>query len=190
MKKLLKLFMLVALAIAAISISSCSSDDPEPVNEEELITTVRVTFTNTQNASDVAVATFTDIDGPGGNDGTTVNPTLSANSTYTVTIEFINESETPAEDITEEVEEEDLDHQVFFLPGSGLNFTYAYGDEDSQGNPLGLTGTGTTGAASTGTLQVVLLHEPNKDATGASEGDPTNAGGEEDIRVSFTVTIQ
>ena len=173
-----------------VLVSSCKSDDPEPVNDEEVITTVRVTFTNTANAQDVVVATFTDLDGPGGNDGVTQHPTLSANSTYTTTIEFLNESETPAEDITEEVEEEDLDHQVFFVSGAGLNMTYAYGDQDSQGNPLGLTGTSTTAAASTGTLNVILIHEPNKSGTGVSTGDPTNAEGEEDISVVFNVTIQ
>lgn len=178
-----------AFMIALISVS-CSSDDPDPVNEEELITTMNVTFTNTANSSDVVTASFTDLDGEGGNDGVKVNPTLSANTTYTVTIEFLNESETPAEDITEEVSEEDEDHQVFFIAGTGLEFTYAYGDQDGNGNPLGLTGTATIGAAGSGTLDVVLVHEPEKSASGVSSGDITNAGGEEDIRVIFTVTIQ
>jgi len=184
----LKVFAL-ALAAGFVAVA-CNSDDPEPVNEEELITTLNVTFTNTQDATDVVMASFTDLDGPGGTDGTTVNPTLSANATYTVTVEFLNEEETPAEDITAEVSEEDDEHQVFYIAGTGLNFTYAYGDQDGDGNPLGLTGTATTGAASTGTLNVVLVHEPEKTASGVSSGDITNAGGEEDIRVPFTVTVQ
>ena len=97
--------------------------------------------------------------------------------------------ETPAEDITEEVEEEDEDHQVFYV-ATGAEFTYAYGDQDSNQNPLGLTGTVTTGAASNGTLQVILIHEPNKTAAGVRDGDPTNAGIESDIDVTFNLSIQ
>lgn len=186
----LKISWLFAAMMMVVISLSCDSDDPDPVNEEEVITTMNVTFTNTADASDVVTASFRDIDGEGGNDGVTTNPTLSAGTTYTVTLEFLNETETPAEDITEEVSEEDDEHQVFFIAGTGLNFTYAYGDQDGDGNPLGLTGTVTTGAASTGSLDIVLVHEPAKDAMGVSDGDITNAGGEEDIRVRYTVTIQ
>lgn len=176
--------------LAVLVMTGCDSDDPDPVDEPELITTLNVTFTNTANASDVVTASFRDLDGEGGNDGVTTNPTLSANATYTVTLEFLNESETPAEDITAEVREEDEEHQVFFISGASLNLTYAYGDQDADSNPIGLTGTATIGAAGSGTLDVVLVHEPMKSATGVSGGDITNAGGEEDIRVQFTVTIQ
>lgn len=176
--------------LAVLVFTGCDSDDPDPVDEPELITTLNVTFTNTADASDVVTASFRDLDGEGGNDGVTTNPTLSANAAYTVMVEFLNEADTPAEDITAEVREEDEEHQVFFITGSGLNFTYAYGDQDADNNPVGLTGTATVGAAGSGTLDVVLVHEPTKSATGVSNGDITNAGGEEDIRVQFTVTIQ
>ncbi len=195
MRKLLEirlnwLVSLMTAMMVVLVMSGCDSDDPDPVDEPELITTMNVTFTNTADASDVVTASFRDLDGEGGNDGVTTNPTLSANATYTVTIEFLNESETPAEDITAEVREEDEEHQVFFIAAAGLNFTYAYGDQDADNNPIGLTGTATIGAASSGTLDVVLVHEPMKSAAGVSSGDITNAGGEEDIRVPFTVTIQ
>ncbi len=192
MKKLLEIRFkgLLSLMLAVLVMTGCSSDDPDPVDEPELITTLNVTFTNTANASDVVTASFRDLDGEGGNDGVTTNPTLSADATYTVTLEFLNESETPAEDITAEVREEDEEHQVFFISGASLNLTYAYGDQDPNNNPIGLTGTATIGAAGSGTLDVVLVHEPMKSATGVSSGDITNAGGEEDIRVQFTVTIQ
>lgn len=185
-----KLWMLFSLLLAVTVVTSCDDDDPEPVNEEELITTVRVTFTNQANASDVKTALFVDSDGEGGNAPSITNPTLSANSTYSVSIEFLNESETPAEDITEEVAEEDYEHQVFYVVGSGLNLTYSYGDEDRDGNPLGLSGSAVTTTASNGTLTVLLLHEPNKTASGVAAGDPANAGGETDVEVTFNVTIQ
>lgn len=182
-KGILGMFLMLSVFTA------CDSDDPEPVNEEELITTVELTFTNDNDASDVVTASFIDLDGEGGNDPIIDNISLMANATYTLTVKFLNEEETPAEDITEEVEEEDEDHQVFYV-ATGAEFTYAYGDQDSNQNPLGLTGTVTTGAASNGTLQVILIHEPNKTASGVSAGDITNAGGEADIDVTFNLSIQ
>lgn len=174
--------------VMILAISACGTDDPEPVNEEELITTVRVTFTSAAAAT--VTATFTDQDGPGGDDPVIVNPTLMANTTYTVTVEFLNEQESPAEDITAEVREEADEHQVFVVPGAGLNLTYAYNDEDGNGDPIGLSGTVTTTTASTGNLTVSLIHEPVKDAANVSAGDPTNAGGETDVTVTFSATIQ
>ncbi|OEK03362.1 type 1 periplasmic binding fold superfamily protein [Roseivirga sp. 4D4] len=178
----------LSLLVMALIISACDSDDPEMINEEELITTLRVTFTSQTNPT--VTATFRDIDGPGGNDPEIINPTLAANTTYTVAVEFLNEEESPAEDITLEVAEEDDEHQVFFVIGTGLNATYAYTDQDGNGNPLGLAGTFTTAAAGAGNLTVTLIHEPDKTAANVSSGDPTNAGGETDIEVTFNVTVQ
>lgn len=177
--------MLFSLLLAVTIVTSCDDDDPEPVNEEELITTVNVTFTNQADQS-VVTATFRDLDGDGGNAPVITNPTLDANANYSVTVEFLDESDAnDVEDITEEVEEEGDEHQVFFVVGSGLNFTYTYGDTDGAGNPLGLIGTGATGAAGSGNLNIVLRHEPTKPNTGLSD-----AGGETDIDVTFNVTIQ
>jgi len=39
-------------------------------------------------------------------------------------------------------------------------------------------------------VTITLRHEPAKDATGVSDGDITNAGGETDISVNFPVEIQ
>lgn len=183
--KIKNFWMLLALLVSASVFTGCDSDDPTPVNEEELITTVNVTFTNTADAGDVVVAKFLDLDGEGGNDPVITDPTLRADATYTVTVAFLNESETPAEDITEEVEEEGEEHQIFMEVSEGLNLTYAYGDTDATGNPLGLTGTATTGAASDGTLNVVLRHEPTKPNNGLAD-----AGGDTDISINFSVKIQ
>ena len=101
-----------------------------------------------------------------------------------------NSSATPAEDITAEIAEEDAEHQFFFAASSGLNATVAYGDQDDMGNPVGLSSVVTTGDASSGTMTVTLRHEPAKDASGVSDGDITNAGGETDIEVTFDITIQ
>ncbi len=180
-------FLLAALLM--ISVWSCDNDDPEPVNEEEVITTVNVTFTSLADNSTIT-ASFRDLDGEGGNAPVITNPgAFTAGASYSVSIEILNETETPAEDVTEEIEEEDDEHQLFYI-ATGADLTFTYGDQDGEGNPLGLEGTLAAGDASTGTLRVVLLHEPNKGAAGVSGGDPANAGGETDFDISFNVTIQ
>ena len=61
---------------------------------------------------------------------------LTAGTTYDGTIELLNETETPAEDITEEVQEEADEHQFFYTIGTGLDVTTTYEDEDGDGNPI------------------------------------------------------
>lgn len=172
-------------AILAFATFSCGDDEePEIENEEEVITTMIYTLTSTAGN---AVFRFEDLDGDGAMEPTITNATLAANTTYQGTLEFLNESETPAEDITEEVAEEDLEHQVFFQSSV---VSVAYADEDPDGNPLGLASTLTTGDAASGNLTITLRHEPDKTAAGVSDGDIANAGGETDIAVTFTVDVQ
>lgn len=168
--------------------TACEKDDPDIPNEEELITTLIYTLTPDGGGTAVEFR-FTDLDGDGGDAPVISNGTLAANTTYSGAVTLLNEAETPAENITEEVEEEDEEHQLFFTVTTA-NATVAYVDADADGNPVGLATTLTTTGASTGTLMVTLRHEPDKAATGVSGGDIANAGGETDIEVIFDVTIQ
>lgn len=183
-------FSWAIFAIAFLALSSCGNDDDcvDCGGGEEVITTLNLTLTPT--TGDVVTMSFQDLDGDGGNDPTITNGTLQANMTYTGSIEVLNESESPAEDITAEIMTEDDEHQFFFVIGSSLNLTVAYGDQDGNGNPLGLATTVTTTDASSGSLTVTLRHQPDKTASGVSDGDITNAGGETDIEVTFDVTVQ
>ncbi len=185
MKKFSLLFPLFCLLLI---ISACNDDDVDTGEGEELITTLTLTLTPA-NGGTPAIMTFQDLDGDGGNIPVVMEGTLDANTIYTSAVTFLNESESPAENITEEIEEEDEEHQVFYA-ASGINLSASYDDMDDNGNPIGLATTMQTGAASSGTLTVTLRHEPNKDASGVSDGDITNAGGETDIEVTFPVTIQ
>ncbi len=172
-------------------LSGCGNDDADPVNEneEELITTVRLTFSS---GTDTFTAEWKDEDGDGAMDPMVDDIVLASGTTYTMVLQILNESETPAENITEEIEEEAEEHQFFFVASDALNLTVEYDDEDADGNPVGLKNVFTAGGASTGTLTVILKHEPNKTAAGVRDGDPTNAGGETDIETTppFNVTIQ
>jgi len=130
-----------------------------------------------------------DLDGDGGVEPTITGGSLEANHTYVGLVGLLNESETPAENITEEILEEDLEHQ-FFFQSSISDLSVSYNDSDSEGNPLGLGTTISTGSPATGTLTVTLRHEPNKTASGVSDGDISNAGGETDIEVAFPIDVQ
>tara|TARA_R110000764_G_scaffold138996_1_gene227004 strand:+ start:3131 stop:3703 length:573 start_codon:yes stop_codon:yes gene_type:complete len=174
----------LALSLMATVLTSCSSDDdtPEIVNEEEIITTMTVTLTS---ADGTATFQSQDLDGDGPNAPIITADNLTANTTYVGSIELLNETETPAEDITEEVAEESDEHQFFFsLTGSLAEV--AYTDEDADGNPIGLEFELTTGDAGSGTITITLRHEPTK----PNDGNLTEAGGETDIAQTFTVVVE
>ena len=181
------IFNTLALVMAISIFTACEKDDPVVPNEEELITTL--TYTLSATGADPVVLSFTDLDGDGGNAPTINGGTLAANTTYTGSIDLLNETETPAESITEEIEEEQEEHQ-FFYAASGLDLTIAYTDADANNQPVGLTTTITTGDAGSGNLTVTLRHEPNKDGAGVAAGQIENAGGETDIEVTFPITIR
>lgn len=191
MKNLTKnIFQLLVAVLFVITLSNCGDDEPvEPGNEEELITTVNLTFAPTSGTA--VTMKFYDEDGEDG----PINPVitggvLKSNTEYSVSVELLNESESPVEDITEEIEEEDKEHQFFFQVSSALNLTHSYDDQDGDGNPVGLSNKMTTGDTSTGTLTVILRHEPDKSATGVSGGDVTNAGGSTDVDFDLSVSIE
>ena len=182
------LYVFIAMALFACK----DDDDDQPVtpvipNEEEVITTVRYTLTPTGGGA-VVVFQFQDLDGDGGNAPVITADSIDANTAYTGAVEFLDELKSPAEDITEEVLAEGLEHQVFYQVAFG-DFVIQYADQDSNGNSIGLSTnfqSNTTG----GNLTVILKHEPAKTAAGVSAGDITNAGGETDIEVVFPVNVR
>ena len=177
------------IAVTILSINACEKDDPDPVNPEEIITTLTYSLTPVNGGTTITFQ-FKDLDGDGGNAPIITNGNLEANTTYEGFIALLNESVTPAEDITKEVDTEAEEHQLFYVPQNGLDASISYADEDANANPLGLATMLTTGDASQGQLQIILRHEPDKTASGVATGDPTNAGGETDIEVTFEVSIQ
>jgi hypothetical protein len=181
-----KLFGFLFMA-TVLSIFSCQKEDPVIENEQEVITTLY--YTLTASGGQTAVFSFQDLDGDGGNAPIISVDSLQANTTYTGQIVLLNETETPADSISVEVLEEDLDHQFFFTT-TNSNVSVSYNDLDSEGKPIGLQTEVTTGAAGHGTMTIVLKHEPNKSGANVSSGDMTNAGGETDIEVTFDVHVQ
>jgi hypothetical protein len=129
---------------------------------------------------------MTDLDGDGPNAPVvTVEGNLISGTSYDGVVKILNETEFPAEDITLEVEEEDLEHQIFFTVGGGLDVTTSYSNFDSAGNNLGTEFKLDAGSVSNGTLTVTLIHEPTKPNTGLA-----SAGGESDVEATFSITIE
>ncbi len=182
---------ITAMAIGLFALSSCTKEKTDPVipNEEELITTFTYTLISS-DLSDTATFVFKDLDGPGGNAPELTSDTLLANTLYNGSLTLLNEQEVPAEDITEEVEEEGAEHQFFYDTKNTLSINILYADADIDGNPIGLKTTLETMGAENGVLQITLRHMPDKTAPGVADNDITNAGGETDIEVSFDVEIQ
>ena len=175
----LKSFPIIALALL-----SCDPVEPTDPQEEELITTLSVEL---MGPNSTASFSYVDIDGDGGADPIVSVDSLDANAVYSGSLSLLNESETPAEDITVEIFDEADEHQFFFT--SNGNSSFSYSDQDNNGYPLGLSFELVTGDPGTEELTFTLRHLPAKGASGVSDGDITNAGGETDIEVVFEVVV-
>ena len=189
-----KQIFLLPLLILSLVFSGCSDDDDHddhshPVNEQEVITTIEVTLTDGDNTY---VLTWEDLDGIDGPDEAVVTGGTMPAGTYSGDIQLYNKTVDPSDEeyvVTTEILEEDEEHQFFFNTINGLDATAVYTDMDSEGNPIGQQ-FGLTANVSSGGLNVVLLHEPDKNAAGVPDGDMTNAGGETDVDITFPITVQ
>lgn len=180
--KWLALFGFFALSIVLFTSTGCNKDDGnDPDNEEELITTMVLTFNDGSGAP--KSFTFEDLDGVGGSAPTIETIQLSASKTYTLSIEFFDKSEAGhTHNITEEVSEESAAHLVCF-EALGNAPVPSIQDTDANGKPLGLQSQVVTGTSGTGKLTVSLKHEPDK-----SSASPCTSG-ETDVEATFDVTI-
>lgn len=187
MKKQLKLMLLGFLITGTIA-TSCKKDKVEE-NEEEVITTMKLTFVPVGGGSTVTYQ-FDDPDGPGGTAPTKDEIVLAPSKTYAVTVQLLNKTVNPAEDITLEVEEEAEAHRFYYSPQVGSNITIAGFDNDANGVPVGISSVWTTGGTATGKVKVTLRHYPATPPNKAS-GDPVDSPkSSTDIEVEFNTKIQ
>ncbi|MDX1546578.1 MAG: hypothetical protein R3247_06305 [Rhodothermales bacterium] len=173
------------LAFVFLTFSACDSTDPgdgDGPGEEELITRVVLTLTG---GGETRTATASDPDGDGTN--FEIDPiVLAAGTTYTGTIALFDDVND--ENITEEIEEEDDEHQFFYtVAGAAADrVTVTITDRDENGLPVGLAFTVdvSAGGAGAGTLNVVLSHFDDEPKTGTTRSDET------DVDVTFPLTIE
>lgn len=159
------------------------TNPPQPTNESEVITTLKLVFTDSANTSDVRSATFRDPDGDGGS-GPDIHDTikLSPNTTWLTTVFILNETVTPADTISKEILQEANDHLFCFYP-AGNSASVTITDLDGNSRPIGLQSKFKTTNSGTGTMQVILKHQP-----GIKNG--TCSPGDTDIDVTFQTKIQ
>lgn len=187
MKRKFGLIVSAAL-LSSVLITSCSKDDEE-VNDEELITTLALSFSPVGGGA-TSTYQFRDIDGPGGNAPTIDEIVLAPGTVYNLAVRVLNESVSPAEDITLEVITEATSHRFYHIPSAASNITVGNLNIDANGITLGVNGQVTTTTASTGTYRVVLRHydgtPPNK-----AEADPVDSPkSSSDIDVTFSTRVQ
>jgi hypothetical protein len=187
MKKQLKLMLLGFLVAGTIG-TSCKKDKVEE-NEEEVITTMKLTFVPVGGGATLTYQ-FDDPDGPGGTAPTKDEIVLAPSKTYAVTVQLLNKTVNPAEDITLEVDEEAEAHRFYYLPQAGSNITIAGFDNDANGVPVGISSVWTTGAAATGKVKVTLRHYPATPPNKASNDPVDSPKSSTDIEVEFNTKIQ
>lgn len=183
--------ILISIFILIFLLNSCKKDEklnpvnPAPVNQQELITTVKLIFTDSANTSFVSSFNFRDPDGEGGNapmEFDTIQ--LNANKTYWVSILLLDESKSPIDTISNEVLDEANDHQFFFHhAGVSVSTTYSDLDSNNPPQPIGLQTKWKSGMPSSGTSQIILKHQP-----GTKNGSEAN--GETDVDLLFTTIVQ
>lgn len=167
-------------------------DDHHGPGEEELITTLAITLTPSGGGSPITVR-FRDLDGEGGNAPVVDVLAVTGGTDYNGMVEVLNETETPPEDITEEVEEEAEAHQFFFetLGGfSAATVEYAdkesdYGSNSGADHPVGIAFTlSVPENAQNGQFRVILSHFDEAPKDGVNQSDET------DIDVTFEVLVR
>lgn len=191
MKKTIK--TVTFLAIIAISVvTGCKKDKDEvptpplPINESEIMTTFKLTFTDSAGVYPTVAAEYRDPDGDGGNAAIQVDTIkLLPNTTYLASVLILDETKTPADTISNEIEEEANDHLFLYTPAI-VNASVTILDVDTNTPvplPLGLQTKWKTRTASAGTVQIVLRHQP-----GVKDG--TYSPGETDVDLTFQIKIQ
>lgn len=190
------------IALSGLVLAACGSSGAA-INENEVITTVILTFAPVTGGA--VTATFNDPDGDGGA-APTIDPIHLAPGDYALTLQFQNRLASPQVEITDEIRAEKNFHLLLFTGTAVVGpatsnttgpLTQSYGDTDDHGFPFGLTDM-ITARAGTGRLTVTLRHMPPEEppvkaadtVTLARTGGVESIGGSTDAQVNFDVTVQ
>lgn len=179
---LIKLLFIYMLIIPACKKDENNVDNPILTNNEELITTFMILFYDSTGTQFITSAQFKDIDGEGGSTPTLFDTIrLNKHNIFNASIILLNESVTPIDTISNEVEKESIEHIFCFTPS---NATIDIIRTDTDGTyELGLKSKWTTGNPSNGSVVIKLKHQP-----GSKNG--TCTPGETDIELDFVTIIE
>jgi len=178
-------FLSLILLLTSVTFACKKRADPAPVNQGELITTVKLTFTK-EGTTNATSFLFRDPDGGGSGAPTQSDVIMLDKSTrYQMKVELLDESKNPVVDIVEEDKEE---HLLVFTPTPSSLMTVTITDRDGNNLPVGLTSDVLTGASSgNGKLKIQLRHQPPVNNQRVKNGTP--GPGSDDINIDFNVMI-
>lgn len=178
----MKKHLFIIIGAVALLFGSCDkAEDPHAGHNHAVITTVRMNFTDQSNQNTFTVE-YSDPDGVGGNDPIIDTIFLDSNHVYSVSVEFWNESVNPAEEITPAIEVTGFEHIICYEALNNLMVAFNITDQDSNGQPLGLTSEWTVTTADDGDFKLNLRHQ-------AGVKDGTCTPGESDVEVTFPVVV-
>ncbi len=177
--------LIIFAIVLGLSFSGCKKDEPAPVQDNEFISTMRLTFTEGTNKLVYAIK---DLDGDGGKAPVIEVIKLLPNKTYSLTTEFLDETKNPVVNLTSEIKAESAEHLIVFEPNSTNLMTVTRDDKDSRNFEVGLTATAKTSAALNGTMKVTLKHQP--EVSGMPTKNGTASVGTTDFEGIFTVEVK
>jgi hypothetical protein len=182
MKKFILLLILFSI------IFGCKKEEVIPTDDNELITTVELIFTDSNKK--VSSFSFQDKDGDAKTPSEKFDKiTLDKNMAYTMEIKVYDETKNPKEDITEQIKLESDVHLFVFKIDPAALFSLKAIDKDKNGLPIGLLSSGTTqNAVGTGKLNLILKHQPPINGKAIKTGN--EAGGSSDIDLVFDLLIK
>ena len=182
--------VLIVGTIIAMAINGCNKPDAAhgilPGNE--FLTTVLLVVTDPNNPAfhDTAIWSKNPPNGLQAPDTSRAFLNLQANHNYNLHIGILDSTQTPPFNVGQEIDSLRANYHLFcFNTSSGLTLTVTPTDQDGNNPPLpvGFYDSFVTGPASTGTLEVVLHHQPN-----VKNGQC--APGSIDLDVTYHINIQ
>jgi hypothetical protein len=183
MKPIFAFFAFLVLA------TSCSKEEVDPGDDNELITTVKLEFKPITNITLPTKSFFwKDTQGDGVMDS--VDPIeLDKNTTYEMKVSLLDETKKPVFDISKEVEEEGDVHLFVFKSNPLSLLSIQIKDLDKKGMPIGLLSeVKSQFVAGSGKFNVILKHQPPVNGKAVKTGN--EEGGSTDVDVTFPVIIK
>ncbi|MFA6057039.1 MAG: hypothetical protein WC756_02485 [Taibaiella sp.] len=189
MKKVIYSLGLVILTTAMFTVTSCTKDPvPDPVVEQEEFDHALIQFVKL-NADGSQTTDTTSVNFDKSGTPTPTQVTLANGTSYrtliTLSLKGIS--------INNEIIEEGTEHKFFLNPTQSGILNYTYSDADANGRGIGLDGKLSVIGTGTIDLKVILRHALDKSNADAQTWNSTtyeNAGGEDDLNITFGLKAQ
>lgn len=165
------------LLFTFVVISACKDKQLE----QEVITTIKVKLTDSTGTAKTFTWEKKDPNSAAAPIVDTIK--LAVNKVYTGELTIFNASVSPVEDLTQEIRDKKADH-LFVFRSASSSLKIAITDLDANQKPVGLTTTWIGQAISTGNINILLKHLPDKTAA-----NPETTGST-DIDAIFPIKVQ